>query len=197
MKLLRPDYVYPPSPKEIFEGSYLDSLWDNEEWAGEEKKSGGRCLIFQKPVEFFTRHNTRISMFDIPHIVDEVRSWKLSKEIILDCELFHESGREIKFASRIWQKKNGPLSLYCFGVLINGIRYDEAREILLESVKETGYITVARPVFKGKFEFYRKIKEREGEGMVLKRRLARIRLGKKACIETPNWLKVKKARWAG
>lgn len=206
MKYTNYRYIYPPRPKNAIPDTELN-FWDNGSLIGQPKLNGSNCVIFLDGTRsmIMNRHNERLTGFQIPQ--DELNSlYKCS-----DGEWMVLNG---EYLNKAKQDENGIIfnhKLVIFDILtfksdyLVGKTFEERIQLLDElygtNDSEKSYLySVSKNVyrvksytngFKNLFDILTKIDL--VEGLVLKRKNARLEIGNTENNNTKSQLKARKA----
>ncbi|MFQ6095872.1 MAG: hypothetical protein ACE5NN_06985 [Candidatus Bathyarchaeia archaeon] len=167
------------------------------------KFDGTRCILIKDGDRVEMRGRTWINDYaqKFPEIVEEIR--KLPVEAaVLDSELtFFKKGTDkdvfVTALANTETKKPYTAKAMVFDVLyvedynLKNLPFTDRQEILLDLIPdELKHVDVVKTVKKGKKAYFRKLKRKGGEGVILKERKSPYREGER----TPEWLKVKNWR---
>lgn len=166
----------------------LDGLFNDPGYAAEEKYDGIRCFTIANRI--FTRKLIDITD-KLPHIVEALNAMN-KPNLVLDCEIYVPGGTssDIPLGSMdadtaiAHQKKHGSFTLAVFEVLrapsgrwMHNDPYDKRRAFLeywyskeVEGKPFSSYVHLTRQAVDNKKEFLAEIFERNGEGIVFKKR---------------------------
>lgn len=204
MKYASYRYIYPPRPKNAIPSSDLIS-YDNGTMLAQPKLDGSNCLIFTdgKTVRIMNRHAQMMSRFEIP--IEEILSLYKGNGgwTVLNGEYMNKSKRDD--GSRLFNHK-----LVIFDILVSdgdyliGKTFDQRTEMLdrmfgceiselhyLHSVTENVYrVRTFKDMFLERFQDLTRIDM--VEGLVLKRRNARLEIGNTELNNVNSQLKSRK-----
>ena len=203
-KYLNYRYIFPPRPKNAIPDTELN-FWDNGSLIAQPKLNGSNCVIFTNGVKtiVMNRHNQRLTNFNISD--NEIKDiYRGEGWMILNGEYMNKSKSDEN--SQIFNHKFVIFDILAFkGEYLVGKTFDERIKLLdeiygqVESEKEylfkvtenvyrvKSYLTG----FKQFFDTYTHIDMIEG--LVMKRKNARLELGTSENNNTKSQLKCRKA----
>jgi ATP-dependent DNA ligase len=182
-------YVYPPKPLYVPPTSALFKELDNDQrWVAETKKNGWRCMVrYNGKVSLWTRHRTLVTDA-LPTLRESLKALQVPPDSILDGELL-EHRSQTKETYMVWG------IIKWRGEWMHTVPYSQIREMLAELLREIP-VSIIRPACTtlNKVAFYNTvIREKENEGVVLKRLDKPVPFFHNDAKEISSWLKVKPA----
>ena len=205
MKYLKYRYIYPPRPKNAVNPEEL-SFWDNNQMIAQPKLNGSNCLIFTNGITHFVmnRRNQRLTNFQLS--TDEIKSiFKGNKGewLVINGEYLNKNKQDERLVSFNHKLVIFDILVYKSKYLI-GKTFSERIEILddlygkKESDKDYLYqitnniyrVKSFDNNFKNIFDDLTKIDLIEG--LVLKRKTARLESGNTENNNTKSQLKFRK-----
>lgn len=203
-KYLNYRYIFPPRPKNAIPDTELN-FWDNGSLVAQPKLNGSNCVIFTNGVKtiVMNRHNQRLTNFNISE--NEIKDiYRGEGWMILNGEYMNKSKSDEN--SQVFNHKFVIFDILAFdGEYLVGKTFEERINLLdklygqVESEKEYLF-KVTENVYRVKsylngfkqfFDTYTPIDMIEG--LVLKRKSARLELGTSENNNTKSQLKCRKA----
>ena len=203
-KYLNYRYIFPPRPKNAIPDSEL-SFWDNGSLVAQPKLNGSNCVIFTNGVKFIAmnRHNQRLTNFNLTdnELKDIYRGegWMILNGEYMNKSKSDENGQVFNHKFMIFD------ILAVDGEYLVGKTFEERIQLLdglygqVDSEKEYLY-KITENIYRvksyvGDFKsLYDKLTPIDMiEGLVLKRKTARLELGTSENNNTKSQLKCRKA----
>ncbi len=198
-------YIYPPRPKNMISEDDLD-FWDNGTLVAQPKLNGSNCLIFTNGVKYIAmnRHNQRLTNFDLT--LDEIKSiYRGSGEwMVINGEWMNKSKRDEN--GEVFNRKLVIFDILVYdGEYLVGKTFKQRIELLDElygqtnSEKEFLYgITENIYRVKSYFDDFKSIYNQlividMFEGLVMKRRNAKLELGTTENNNSKSQIKCRKS----
>jgi hypothetical protein len=198
-------YIYPPRPKNAIPDTELN-FWDNKTLIGQPKLNGSNSVIFTDGRQFMVmnRHSQRLTKFELP--MDELKSLyrgTVGEWMVLNCEYLNKSK----------QDENGITfnhKLVIFDILVYRSNYlvgktfserislldelygtnDSEKDYLYSISKNVYRVKSYETGFKQLYDELTKIDM--VEGLVLKRKAAKLEIGNTENNNTKSQLKARK-----
>lgn len=203
MKYLSYKYLYPPRPKNAIPDTELD-FWDNDSLIAQPKLNGSNCVIFTNGVKtiVMNRHNQRLTNFNLSD--NEIKDiYRGDGWMILNGEYMNKSKSDEN--GQVFNHKFVIFDILAFnGEYLVGKTFEERINLLdeiygqVDSEKEYLY-KITQNVYRVKSyktgfkQFYDKYTPIDMiEGVVMKRRTARLELGTSENNNTKSQLKCRK-----
>jgi ATP-dependent DNA ligase len=199
-------YIYPPRPKNAIPDTELN-FWDNKTLVGQPKLNGSNCVIFTDGGQFMVmnRHNQRLTKFELP--MDELKSLyrgNVGEWMVLNGEYLNKSKQDETGVTFNHKLIIFDIIVYKSNYLI-GKTFSERIKLLdelygtndsekdyLYSISKNVYRTKSYETnFKQLFDNLTKIDM--VEGLVLKRKNAKLEIGNTENNNTKSQLKARKA----
>lgn len=204
MKYLSYKYLYPPRPKNAIPDTELE-FWDNGSLIAQPKLNGSNCTIFTNGVKtiVMNRHNQRLTNFNLSD--NEIKDiYRGSGWMILNGEYMNKSKSDEN--NQVFNHKFVIFDILAFdGEYLVGKTFEERIKLLdelygqVDSEKEYLY-KITQNVYRVKSyqtgfkQFYDKYTPIDMiEGVVMKRKNARLELGTSENNNTKSQLKCRKA----
>jgi len=204
MKYLSYKYLYPPRPKNAIPDTELE-FWDNGSLIAQPKLNGSNCTIFTNGVKtiVMNRHNQRLTNFNLSD--NEIKDiYRGSGWMILNGEYMNKSKSDEN--NQVFNHKFVIFDILAFdGEYLVGKTFEERINLLdeiygqVDSEKEYLY-KITQNVYRVKSyqtgfkQFYDKYTPIDMiEGVVMKRKNARLELGTSENNNTKSQLKCRKA----
>lgn len=203
MKYLSYKYLYPPRPRNSVSTSELN-FWDNDSLIAQPKLNGSNCVIFTNGVKtiVMNRHNQRLTNFNLSD--NEIKDiYRGDGWMILNGEYMNKSKSDEN--GQVFNHKFVIFDILAFnGEYLVGKTFEERINLLdeiygqVDSEKEYLY-KITQNVYRVKSyktgfkQFYDKYTPIDMiEGVVMKRRTARLELGTSENNNTKSQLKCRK-----
>lgn len=204
MKYLSYKYLYPPRPKNAIPDTELN-FWDNGSLVAQPKLNGSNCVIFTNGQRFIVmnRHGARLTNFELDE--NELKEiYRGSGWMILNGEYLNKSKSDE--TNTTFNHKFVIFDILCFnGEYLLGKTFEERVKLLdslygqTESEKDYLFL-VSRNVYRVK-SFYTDFKSIYDrlvpidviEGLVMKRKMAKLELGSTENNNTKSQIKCRKA----
>lgn len=202
-KYLNYRYIFPPRPKNAIPDTELD-FWDNDSLIAQPKLNGSNCVIFTNGVKtiVMNRHNQRLTNFNLSD--NEIKDiYRGDGWMILNGEYMNKSKSDEN--GQVFNHKFVIFDILAFnGEYLVGKTFEERINLLdeiygqVDSEKEYLY-KITQNVYRVKSyktgfkQFYDKYTPIDMiEGVVMKRRTARLELGTSENNNTKSQLKCRK-----
>jgi len=194
-------YIFPPRPKNPIQIKDI-GMWDNDMMVAQPKLNGSNCTIYMNGQNFYAynRHGQRMSNFDID--LKEISNlYKGKGWMVLNCEYLNKSKKN-EFGETFNHKFCIFDILVYDGNYLIGKTFQERIELLDGFYgKPENYISsISQNVFRIKSyysDFENLYNSLVGidmvEGLVLKRKLAKLEVGSTENNNTKSQIKVRKA----
>lgn len=205
MKFEKYRYIYPPRPKNAVPDTELN-FWDNKSLIAQPKLNGSNCVILTDGRQFMVmnRHNQRLTKFELP--MDELKSLyrgTVGEWMVLNGEYLNKSKQDENGITFNHKLVIFDILVYRSNYLV-GKTFSERISLLDElygtNDSEKGYLySVSKNVFRVKSyetgfkQLYDELTKIDMvEGLVLKRKAAKLEIGNTENNNTKSQLKARK-----